>query len=442
MSLDSSTRPRCATAVVPLTGDYRSTPYWSDGVELPQGSTSALPAEADVVVVGSGFTGLGAALELARRDRSVVVIDEGPVCGGASSRNGGMVHPGAKHDLPTLLATASGRTLWDETVAAFEAVETLITELGISCDWQRTGHLALAGHHRHDESLRHEEKAYRSVGEDARFLSGDDLRTEIGSTRFGSGLVVTRSAAVHPGRLASGVAHAVMSMGAEVYSPVAALGVAALGGGLQVTTTAGVIRAKDVVVATNGTTDGRLVPWLGRRVLGVGSFIIATEPLPPDLAASVSPRGRMFFDSRNFLNYWRLSPDGSRVLFGGRTSFAPMSVEEARDRLYGAMVAVHPQLAGVGVGRAWGGQVALTRDRLPHVGRHRQSTVVYAMGYCGTGVALSLHFGRRVGRWLCGDGELPAFAQCRWPRVPAPARRTQLLRMAGWWYRARDWAGR
>ena len=334
MRFRSSTRSRCATAVTPLTPGYRSSPYWADGVEPIAGSINALPAAADVVVVGSGYTGIGAALELARRNRHVVVIDEGPVCGGASSRNGGMVHPGAKHDLPSLLAMPSGRALWDETVEAFEEVEQLITELEISCGWQRVGHLALAGHRRHEEPLRHEAEAYRAVGEDARFVAGDELREEIGSTRFGAGLVVTRSAAVHPGRLAAGVADAVMAAGAEVHAHVAALGVAPLRSGVEVTTSSGVIRAKDVVVATNGTTDSRLVPWLGRRVLGVGSFIIATAPIASDLAASVIPRGRMVFDSRNFLNYWRLSPDGTRVLFGGRTSFAPMSVEQARDRLY------------------------------------------------------------------------------------------------------------
>ncbi len=409
---------------------------------MPAGSTSALPRQADVVVVGAGYTGLGAALELSRRGRHVVVLDEGPVAGAASSRNGGMVHPGAKHDLGSLLALASGRRMWDETVTAFEELSTMIGDLGISCGWQRTGHVELAHHRAQHAALRHEEAAYRSVGEEACYLSGSDLGAEIGSDRFEAGLLVTRSAAVHPGRLAAGLAEATMAAGAEVHASQAALAIERDGAGFVVATSSGAIHAQEVVVATNGTTDQRLVPWLGQRILGVGSFIIATEPIDASLAASVSPHGRLFFDTRNFLNYWRLSPDSTRVLFGGRTSFAATTVEQARDRLYSAMVRVHPQLRHVRIDRAWGGQVALTVDRLPHVGRHDASGVVYAMGYCGTGVAMSTHFGRRVGRWLCGDDELPVFAEQRWSKVPAPARRPWLLPAAGWWYRARDIWGR
>ncbi len=409
---------------------------------MPEASSAALAPQADVVVIGAGYTGLGAALELARRGRHVVVLDEGPVAGGASSRNGGMVHPGAKHDLGSLLAVPSGRRMWDETVTAFEELSSTIEELGISCGWQRSGHLELTYHRAQRNALRHEEAAYHSVGEEARYLARDELAAEVGSDRFEAGLLVARSGAVHPGRLAAGLAEATMAAGAEVHASHPALGIERNGAGFTVATSSGPIRAQEVVVATNGTTDTRLVPWLGQRILGVGSFIIATEPLDAALSAAVSPRGRMFFDTRNFLNYWRLSPDGTRVLFGGRTSFAATTVEQARDRLYSAMVRVHPQLHGVRIERAWGGQVALTVDRLPHVGRHDASGVVYAMGYCGTGVALSLHFGRRVGRWLCGDDELPVFAEQPWAKVPAPARRPWLLPAAGWWYRARDILGR
>ena len=105
------------------------------------------------------------------------------------------------------------------------------------------------------------------------------------------------------------------------------------------------------------------------------------------------------------------------------------------------MLTTHPQLAGVRVARAWGGLVGLTVDRLPHVGRHPGTGVVYAMGYCGSGVALSIHFGRALGRWLAGQGDLPAFADRRWPRVPPPAHVPWLLPVAGWWYQARDALG-
>jgi glycine/D-amino acid oxidase-like deaminating enzyme len=135
------------------------------------------------------------------------------------------------------------------------------------------------------------------------------------------------------------------------------------------------------------------------------------------------------------------------VLFGGRTPFAPTTVARSRDRLYADMVAIHPQLAGVRVERAWGGNVALTADRMPHSGRHPDTGVVYAMGWCGTGVAMSTYAGREIGRWLAtggaGDGpaSLAPMADRPWPAVPLPARRPFLLPVAGWRYQARDRLG-
>ncbi len=394
-----------------------------------------------MAVIGAGFTGLAAAWELARRHRQVVVVDSHEIGRGASARNGGMVHPGGKHDLATMLAMPAGRDMWDDTVAAFEGVETLATELDIACDWRRCGHLELADHPRHVSHLRSVADAYASVGEDARFVAADELGDQVGSPRFAGGLLVSRSGSVHPAKLVEGLAGAALVAGAQLHGHTEAVEVTRDGAGFHLQTSRGAIRAGEVIVATDGTTRRRPVPWLGRRILGIGSFMIATEPIDADLAASVSPRGRMLFDTKNFLNYWRLAPDGTRVLFGGRTSFAPTTVEQARDLLYGALQATHPQLAGVRVARAWGGLVGLTFDRLPHLGRHPRTGVVYALGYCGTGVALSTHFGRAIGRWLCADGVLPAFADRRWPVVPPPAHVPWLLPVAGWWYQARDALG-
>jgi glycine/D-amino acid oxidase-like deaminating enzyme len=430
-----------ATTTAPLAPDYESTPYWWGGVDAPPSSGTAMEAEADVVVVGAGYTGLAAAWELGRRRRRVVVVDSDEIGRGASGRNGGMVHPGGKHDLATMLAMPRGRAMWDDTVAAFEGVEALVTELGIDCDWRRSGHLELADHPRHVAHLRSVARAYDAIGEEARFIAAGDLGAEIGSPRFAGGLLVTRSGSVQPAQLVAGLARAALAAGAELHGHTEVRSIARHGAGFRVDTSRGSISAGEVIMATNGTTGRRPVPWLGRRILGIGSFILATEPVDGELAASVSPTGRMFFDTKNFLNYWRLSPDKTRVLFGGRTSFAPTTVEQARDRLYAAMLVTHPQLAGVRVARAWGGLVGLTVDRLPHLGRHPDSGVLYAMGYCGTGVALSTHFGRAVARWLCGDGELPAFADRRWPIVPPPAHVPWLLPVAGWWYQARDALG-
>src|SRR5205807_484583 len=161
-------------------------------------------------------------------------------------------------------------------------------------------------------------------------------------------------------------------------------------GGFTVQTPRGGIQARDILVATNGYSD-RLVPWLRRRVIPIGSYIIATEPLSDDQARTVIPNGRMLFDSKNFLHYWRLGGE-NRMLFGGRASFAPTTIARARDWLYAAMLEIHPQLGGVNVEHAWGGQVGFTLDRVPHIGRVKGIT--YALGYCGTGVAMWTYFGQ------------------------------------------------
>jgi glycine/D-amino acid oxidase-like deaminating enzyme len=426
----------------PLTPGYEARPYWWDGVDLAQPAPAPLPATVDVVVVGSGYTGLATALEISRGGRDVIVLDRDDIGAGASSRNGGMAHPGGKHDVSEFLAEPSGRELWDETVSAFEGLGALGAELGIEFDWRRCGHLELAHHPRVARHQRHVASAYASIGEEARFLGPDELGDEIGSRRFCGGLLVERSAGLHPAKLASGLARAAAGAGAVLQGATTVLSVRRRGQGYELETSRGALRCAEVVVATNGTTDRRLVPWLGRRVLPIGSYMIATEPLEAELTASVNPRGRMFFDTKNLLHYWRLSPDGARLLFGGRTSLAPTTVEESRDLLYAAMVELHPQLRGVRVDRAWGGQVALTADRFPHVGRHPDSGIVYAMGYCGSGVVLSVHFGRAVGRWLTGRGDLPGFAGRAWPALPWPAHVPWLLAVAGVGFKVRDAMGR
>ncbi len=426
----------------PLTPGYESRPYWWDGVDVPQPAPAPLPATVDVAVVGGGYTGLAAALEISRGGRHVIVLDRDDIGAGASSRNGGMAHPGGKRDVSEFLAEPSGRRLWDETVSAFEALGALGTELGIAFDWQCRGHIELAHHPRVALHQRTVAATYASIGEQARFLDAAQLRDEVGSESFWGGLVVERSAGLHPAKLAAGLARAATASGAVLQGATVVVGIERRGQGYELETSRGALRCGEVVVATNGTTDRRLVPWLGRRILPIGSYMIATEPLPPDVAASVNPHGRMFFDTRSLLHYWRLSPDGTRVLFGGRTSLSPTTVERSRDLLYRAMVRFHPQLARVRVDRAWGGQVALTADRFPHVGRHPDSGIVYAMGYCGSGVVLSVHFGRAVGRWLCGHGDLPLFAGRPWPRVPWPAHAPRLLAVAGVGFKGRDALGR
>ena len=203
----------------------------------------------------------------------------------------------------------------------------------------------------------------------------------------------------------------------------------------MVETDRGTIRARDVFVATNGYTDG-VVPSLRRRIIPIGSYIIASEPLPEELARELSPKGRAFFDTKNFLYYWHVSAD-RRMVFGGRASFMPTSIDHTAGILWRGLLEVHPQLADHRIEYAWGGNVGFTFDRMPHVGRTKDG-VTYAMGCCGTGVALMTNLGTKVGAWLAG-GEAPSLAQTALParagavRGPSvvPALRRRVVPPAG-----------
>jgi glycine/D-amino acid oxidase-like deaminating enzyme len=178
---------------------------------------------------------------------------------------------------------------------------------------------------------------------------------------------------------------------------------------------------------------------LQRRVVPIGSFIIATEVLDPELAQSVSPRRRMMVDTKNLLFYWRLSPDG-RVVFGGRRSLSPASIADARDFLYASMIRLHPQLASTRVEHAWGGHVAITLDRLPHFGRvptGPATGAVFASGCNGTGVALNSWLGERAADVVDG-GPLPALADPRFRAVPLHRFRRAYLPLVGRWFAHQD----
>ena len=437
--------------IAPLSADYREAVLWQEQAPTPaDGAPPALPERADVVVVGAGYAGLSAGRALADAGRSVVVLDSHPVGWGASTRNGGMVIPELKAG-PAALERAYGplgRRLYAEVNEAFDHVEALAAgpDPAIACDYARTGQLYLAHSPRQVAGLEAmaREHGEGGLGEPVRFVPRDALVAEVGSGAFHGGVVIERTGGLHPARFHAGLVRAALAAGVTLVgatraadaSPRPGPGSASSssGPGFRVDTTRGPVDAGEVVVCANAYADG-LVPALRRRVLPVGSFIIATEVLDPDLAAAVSPRGRMLVDTRNFLHYWRLTPDG-RMLFGGRRSLSPSTIPEARDFLYGEMLRIHPQLAGIKVDRAWGGDVAITLDRMPHVGR--LGGVWYAAGCNGSGVALNTWLGDRIGRHLAGDADPPSFTELRHRPIPLHATRRAWLPAVGAYLRWQD----
>jgi glycine/D-amino acid oxidase-like deaminating enzyme len=419
---------------------YREAVLWQEQAEFPDLPATPPPQSADYVVVGAGYAGLSCARDLARAGRSVAVLDTHRAGWGASSRNGGMVIPELKAG-PAALARAYGplgRRMYDEVNQAFDHVEGLIRAESIDCDYSRTGQLFVAHADRMVASLMAMAREHGDeLGEPVRFVPRDALADEVGSNAYAAGLVIERTGGLHPARFHGGLFRLALAAGAAVHPATAATAIERRGGGgagFRVVTPRGAVDAEAVVVCTNAYADG-LLPELRRRVLPVGSFIIATEVLEPDLARSVSPRGRMLVDSKNFLFYWRLTPD-RRLLFGGRRSLASSTIPQARDFLYGSMLRVHPQLAGTRIDRAWGGNVAVTVDRLPHVGRLEGAW--YVTGCNGSGVALNTWLGARMARHLLGEAALPSFAELQHRPVPLHRARAAYLPLVGLWFRWQD----
>jgi glycine/D-amino acid oxidase-like deaminating enzyme len=436
-----------APPAAPLSPEFAERPLWHDDVTLPTVPPPGLRPHADVVVIGAGYCGLSAAAELASRGRSVVVLEADALGTGASTRNGGMVIPELKLG-PRALAKRYGPLggeLVDSVLDAYDLVERLVDEHRIDCDLERTGGLLLAHHRAHVASLREAADEWsEDLGQDARFVARGELASEIGSTEYEAGFVLEKTAGLQPAKYHAGLLRRALSAGAAVHERMPATGLESrVGGGWRVRTADASVDADEVLLATNAYADG-LVPALARRVLPIGSYIIATEPLDPALAAELIPRRRMVFDTKQFLFYWRLSPDG-RMVFGGRTGLGSTTLARSRDELHAAMTRVHPQLQGTRVARSWGGNVAITLDRMPHCGRigvPGGGTVAYATGCNGTGVALATWFGARAASWLSGEAPPPAFAQLPFRPIPLHALRELYLPAVGWVLRGMDRFGR
>ncbi|MEO7664853.1 MAG: FAD-binding oxidoreductase [Candidatus Limnocylindrales bacterium] len=403
-----------------LNRDYERRPYWHATMPaLHDRSGRQLPDTVDVAIVGGGYTGVAAARKLALQGARAVLLEARTLGWGASTRNGGIAHPGFKwgpHALEKKYGPALARALYGESMEALELVFGLIRDNDIDAELRPNGWLELAWAPSHFDDFEAEGRALEALGARATVIPKEHLREEIGTNAYHGALALDPGGVLHPGKWFAGLVGLAERAGADLHEATPVIAIRRQRDGrFVVETSRGAILARDVLVATNGYTDGA-APSVRRRIVPIGSYIIATEPLPADLAHELSPTGRAYFDTKNFLSYWHVSAD-RRLLFGGRVSFLPTTTDRTAGLLFKRMLAIHPQVAGHRIEYSWGGKVAMTFDRMPHIGR--LGGVMHAVGYSGTGVLMSTYLGTRAAEWL-GGGEAPALSKTRFPIVPAP----------------------
>ncbi len=423
--------------------------YWLTTAELPQvDAARSIPEVVDVAVIGAGFTGLSAARTLAKRGAKVAVLESETIGWGASSRNGGMVLTGMKlgvNQLISMYGRELTQRMYAASLASMDCVEQIVREEGIDCDFARCGHLEVACKQKHfDDYARQAEVIAREFNHTLRVVQKHELSSEIGSTIYYGGMVDEVSAGCNPARYVAGLARAAMKAGAEIFehARVETIQRDSRQGepGWKLATSRGPLWAREVFVGTSGYT-GKATPALQKKLIPIGSFIITTEVLPEALARELSPRNRMIYDSKNFLYYYRLTPE-RRMLFGGRAAFFPESdqtVRRSAEILRRGMIDVYPQLSDAKIDYVWGGTLDFAFDIMPHAGQ--MDGMYYAVGYAGHGVAMATYQGQKIAELMAGDKPENPFVGIPFPGAPLGLYngRPWFLPFAGAWYKFLDW---
>ncbi len=414
---------------------HDTAPVFTDAVQGP------VSGHYDVAVIGAGFTGLAAARQLARAGARVVVLEAERIGFGASGRNGGHLNNGLAHSYlgaKAELGKERAIALYHALDDSIDTIEALIADEGIDCNFRRSGKLKLASKPKHFEAIaRNFESLNKECDPDTALLSPEELRQEVGSPFYGA-MLSKKSAMMNMGRYVAGLATAAARHGATIFEGTTVTEHRETNGIHALQTSRGSVTAANVVMATGAYTTQNFT-WFRRRIIAVGSFLIATRPLTDTEVAAVMPGNRTCVNTMNIGNYWRLAPD-NRLIFGGRARFSATSDQRSDEKsgaiLRESMERIFPQLKGVEIDYCWGGLVDMTADRYPRAGFH--DGLWYAMGYSGHGAQLSTHLGMMVADAILGKVDRNPMRDYTWPAVPGHFGKPWFLPLVGQYYKMLD----
>jgi len=422
--------------------------YWHTTTQMP-GDTSTitpLPDKVDVAVIGGGYTGLSAALTLAKQGISVVVLESKAIGWGASSRNGGMALTGLKLPMQTVLKKYGrdlAKQLFQCSLDSISTLEEIVYEENINCGFARYGHMLTANKPRHYEALIKEvEFLDKEFNHKVKLVPQNKQRAEIGSNLYYGALLDELSGGLNPAQYVAGLAASAEKVGVTLHVQARVNKIQRRKNRLVLESERGTLSAETIFVGTAGYT-GNVTKKLQRRIVPVGSFIIVTEKLSDELAHELIPKNRMIFDYKHYLNYYRLW--NNRMIFGGRAAFYPETVNTIRrsaEILRREMIEVYPQLKDVKVEYVWGGTLDFAFDMMTHVGE--DDGIYYALGYAGHGVAMATHLGKTVAEAIIkGNINEHPFAQIKFPGAPLGLYNgfPWFLPFAGMWHKMLDWVG-
>jgi len=420
--------------------DFKAMPYWWEAYRPTAQDPIDLPKRVRVAIVGAGYGGLSTALELTKHGIESVVLEAKELGFGASTRNGGAVSGGVnvgKSFSGRTIASDRADAILADSADAFSLIERLIAEENIECFWNKTGRFVGASTPAHYAKLaKRVDQLNQAAQSDSYMIPRERQREEIASDYYYGGMVVERSANLHPALYYKGLLDACRRRAIAVCAQAAVNRVTQTGDVWRVQTGRGDVEADEVVIATNGYT-GDITPQLKRRIVPIASHIIATEELPPDLAASLIPKRRTLGDTPRILCYYRMSPDGKRVIFGGRARFTQVDAETSAPILRRFMTDRFPQLKDVKLTHAWTGNTAFTLDALPHMGQ--QDGMHYLLGCNGSGVAMMTYLGHQTARKIAGQANYEcAFDAPDFPDHKLYSGNPWFLPAMGGWYRLRD----